>query len=214
MQVSPELVQVSTAAARWQAPFEAPITDVFQVQGQIAGRVAGALGVALRAGERERSQRAAHAEPGRVRRLLARRGCPANYVQGVQGAGPGEPPPCYRIVQRGRSARLRLRLGSGASGVCPATIYPWSVPTPATARAVERALARAQSLEAGAPPTQMALSVYWQNVRREPVKALAAAEQDSRERRTTPTSSCKRPSRTSSSDKMMLVSSARPCAGT
>ena len=52
--VSPELVQVSTAAARWQAPFEAPLTDVFQVQGQIAGRVAEALGVALGAGERER----------------------------------------------------------------------------------------------------------------------------------------------------------------
>jgi serine/threonine-protein kinase len=54
VQVSPELVQVSTAAARWQAPFEAPLTDVFQVQGQIAGRVAGALGVALGAGEQER----------------------------------------------------------------------------------------------------------------------------------------------------------------
>ena len=54
MQVSPELVQVTTASTKWQAPFEAPLTDVFQVQGQIAGRVAEALGVALGAGERER----------------------------------------------------------------------------------------------------------------------------------------------------------------
>ena len=36
------------------APFEAPLTDVFQVQGQIAGQVAQALGVALGADERER----------------------------------------------------------------------------------------------------------------------------------------------------------------
>ena len=54
VQVSPELVQVSTASTRWQAPFEAPLTDVFRVQADIAGRVAEALGVALGAGERER----------------------------------------------------------------------------------------------------------------------------------------------------------------
>src|SRR6185312_15304627 len=54
VRVSPELIQVTTASTKWQAPFEAPLTDVFQVQGQIAGRVAEALGVALGAGEQER----------------------------------------------------------------------------------------------------------------------------------------------------------------
>jgi serine/threonine-protein kinase len=53
VRVSPELVQVSTASTKWQAPFEAPLTDVFQVQGQIAGQVAQALGVVLGTGERE-----------------------------------------------------------------------------------------------------------------------------------------------------------------
>ena len=53
VRVSPELVQASTGSTRWQQPFEAPLTDVFQVQADIAGRVAQALDVALSAGERE-----------------------------------------------------------------------------------------------------------------------------------------------------------------
>jgi serine/threonine protein kinase/tetratricopeptide (TPR) repeat protein len=53
VQVSPELIQVATGTARWQQPFNAAITDVFQVQADIAGSVAEALNVALGAGERQ-----------------------------------------------------------------------------------------------------------------------------------------------------------------
>jgi TolB-like protein len=53
VQVTPELIQVMSAAAKWQQPFDAALTDVFQVQGEIAGRVAQALGVALGTGDRE-----------------------------------------------------------------------------------------------------------------------------------------------------------------
>ncbi|HET8649312.1 MAG TPA: protein kinase [Gemmatimonadales bacterium] len=55
VQVSPELVQIGdgTAQSRWQQPFDAPLTDVFQVQGDIAGQVASALNVALRSTDRE-----------------------------------------------------------------------------------------------------------------------------------------------------------------
>jgi TolB-like protein/Flp pilus assembly protein TadD len=53
VQVSPELIQVSTGTARWQQPFDAALTDVFQVQADIAGSVAGALNVALGTGERQ-----------------------------------------------------------------------------------------------------------------------------------------------------------------
>jgi eukaryotic-like serine/threonine-protein kinase len=54
VRVSPELVQAATGTTRWQQHFDAPITNVFQVQGDIAGRVAEALNIALAAGERER----------------------------------------------------------------------------------------------------------------------------------------------------------------
>lgn len=52
VRVSPELVQAATGSTAWQEPFEAPLTDVFQVQADIAGRVARALDVALGAGQR------------------------------------------------------------------------------------------------------------------------------------------------------------------
>jgi serine/threonine-protein kinase len=51
VQVSPELIEASSAAAKWQAPFDAAMTDMFKVQGDIAERVAGALDVALGAKE-------------------------------------------------------------------------------------------------------------------------------------------------------------------
>ncbi|MFL5522426.1 MAG: hypothetical protein ACJ8B6_15915, partial [Gemmatimonadales bacterium] len=50
VQVSPELVEVGidgTPTIRWQQPFDASITDVFEVQGDIATQVAQELGVAL-----------------------------------------------------------------------------------------------------------------------------------------------------------------------
>ena len=51
--VSPELLDVRTAATRWGAPFDAALTDVFQVQAEVAGKVAQALGVALSTGEHD-----------------------------------------------------------------------------------------------------------------------------------------------------------------
>ena len=54
--VSPELVEVSPGSApktRWQEPFDASITDVFQVQADVAARVAQALGATLGSGERK-----------------------------------------------------------------------------------------------------------------------------------------------------------------
>jgi serine/threonine-protein kinase len=55
VQVSPELVEIGdgTARSRWQQPFDAPLTDVFQVQGTIAGQVASALNVALGASDQQ-----------------------------------------------------------------------------------------------------------------------------------------------------------------
>jgi serine/threonine-protein kinase len=58
VRVSPELIQVASSAAKWQEPFDASVTDVFQVQTDIAGRVAEALDVAL--GTAERRTLAAH----------------------------------------------------------------------------------------------------------------------------------------------------------
>ena len=56
VRVSPELVDVTPGHAprtKWQQPFDAAITDVFQVQADIAGQVASALNVALGAGQKQ-----------------------------------------------------------------------------------------------------------------------------------------------------------------
>ena len=50
VQVSPELVEIKESeapATKWQQPFDASLTDVFQVQSDIAAKVVDALGVAL-----------------------------------------------------------------------------------------------------------------------------------------------------------------------
>jgi serine/threonine-protein kinase len=50
VRVTPELVEIREEGAprtRWEQPFDASLTDVFQVQADIAGKVAGALDVAL-----------------------------------------------------------------------------------------------------------------------------------------------------------------------
>ena len=47
VQVVPELIDGKTGATTWQQPFDAAMTDVFQMQTSIASQVAGALGAVL-----------------------------------------------------------------------------------------------------------------------------------------------------------------------
>jgi TolB-like protein/Flp pilus assembly protein TadD len=56
VQVSPELVDMThpdVPTTKWQQPFDAALTDVFQVQSDIASKVAEGLGVALAEGEKK-----------------------------------------------------------------------------------------------------------------------------------------------------------------
>ena len=53
VQVTPELIQATTGSTRWQQPFDAVLSGVFQVQADIASRVAQALSVALGDSARE-----------------------------------------------------------------------------------------------------------------------------------------------------------------
>ena len=63
IQVVPEVIDGKTGSTTWQQSFEAPLTDVFQVQSQVATRVAGALGTALGAQDREVLTRSATTNP-------------------------------------------------------------------------------------------------------------------------------------------------------
>jgi TolB-like protein len=63
IQVVPEVIDGKTGSTTWQQTFDAPLTDVFQVQSQMATRVAGALGTALGAQEEEVLTRSATTNP-------------------------------------------------------------------------------------------------------------------------------------------------------
>jgi eukaryotic-like serine/threonine-protein kinase len=54
VRVNPELIEVSNSSARWSAPFDAELSDVFKVQSDIAGKVASALDLALATSDQQR----------------------------------------------------------------------------------------------------------------------------------------------------------------
>ena len=112
MQVSPELVEIRASgapASKWQQPFDAAITDVFQVQSDIATKVAQALGGALAAGEEKRlSEKPTQNLAAYDAFLKGEEACewPGSQrsPQPAQGA---------RLLRAGRGAGPRLRAGVG-----------------------------------------------------------------------------------------------------
>ena len=124
--MTPELVEISGAeapASKWQQPFDAALTNVFQVQSDIAARVAGELGVVLQPNEAQWLQEkptkdlaaydefsAASRSPGawpcRIRRACARRSpstsAPSRWIP--------------RSPRRGRRFRERARCCTATAG--------------------------------------------------------------------------------------------------
>ena len=178
VQVSPELVQVSTAAARWQAPFEAPLTDVFQVQGQIAGRVAGALGVALGAGERERFSE-------RPTQNLAAYDA---FLRGEEAVGGNTTmdPVALRRARDYYEQAVGLDSSFALAWAQLSRTYSHlylSAPNPAAAAAARRAAERSLALAPKRPDGHLALGIYYEEVRHD---APLALEQYTRGRQLAP----------------------------
>jgi len=175
VEVSPELVEVRSGAppaSRWQQPFEAALTDVFQVQADIATRVAEALDLALS----RPAQRQLAEQP--TRDLAAYDA----YIKGEavsQGMGVRDVPTLLRADSLYASAVARdssfglawARLATGH-----VLVYYNGVPDPAEADAARRALARAEALAPTAPETFLARVTYEAGIPFDNVAALAAAE--------------------------------------
>jgi TolB-like protein/Flp pilus assembly protein TadD len=172
VQVSPELSLASSAASRWAQPFDATLTDVFQVQGEIATRVAQALDVALSAGE--------------LRRLEAKstRNLPAYeaYLRGEeasQAMAASDPPSLRRAVLHYEQA-VALDAGfleawarlSRASSL----LYANSTPTPAGARRALEAAEKALTIGPERPEGHQALGDYYRLVVKDSARALPELE--------------------------------------
>ncbi len=168
VRVSPELVQTSTATTKWQQPFDASLTDVFQVQADVASRVAKALDVALEAGE-----------------MRAMAGKPTGdlsaydlYLQGNEAAGGFDavsPVELHRAIgYYERAVALDSAFALAWAELSRAHTYTYWVGTPraadaAAARAsAERALALAPDL----PEGHLALGDYYNFIKKDWPEAL------------------------------------------
>jgi eukaryotic-like serine/threonine-protein kinase len=172
VRVSPELIRVGTAATTWQQPFDASITDVFQVQADIAGRVAEALDVALGAPQK---------------RTLAEKptdNLPAYeaFLKGEEvseGLGTADPRDVHRAIDYYSQAvaldsafvQAWVQLSRAHS-----TVYNVGTPTPEEAAGARDAAARAERLAPGRPETQLAIGDYRQFVLADNRAALTAYE--------------------------------------
>jgi len=172
VKVSPELVEVTgpgAPALRWQQPFDAELTDVFQVQSDIATRVARALGVALGAGD---EKRLFEKPTGRLDAYEA-------FLHGEEASralGVSDPP----------SLRKAIGFYEDAVALDPAFAQAWarlsragvllynnSAPDPALAKRALEAAERAVKLAPGRPEGYGALGSYQHSVVNDYPRALS-----------------------------------------
>jgi len=175
VRVSPELIRVEPGAApttKWQQPFDASLTDVFQVQADIATKVASALNAAL--GDSTRHELAAK---------------PTENLAAYDAYLKGEA--ASQALSVSDPATLRQAIGSYQEAIAldsafvpawvqlaraQALLYFNSTPTPSQAAAARHAVERAQALGPKRPEAYLALGDYHSIVTIDNPRALVAYE--------------------------------------
>ena len=168
VQVTPELSLVSSGASRWAQPFDATVTDVFQVQGEIATRVAQALDVALSAGEK------------RGLEATSTQNLPAYeaYLRGEeasQAMAAADPPSLRRAVGHYEQAvALDPRFVEAWASLSRASsfLYGNGAPTAAVAERAREAAERALALGPERAEGHQALGDYYRIVIKDAARAL------------------------------------------
>ena len=178
VRVSPELVQVapgSAATTRWQQPFDAALTDVFQVQADIAGRVAQELNVALS----DNTQQDLAAKP--TQNLAAYDA----YLKGTEALNQGSSPVTLRQAMNYFEQAIALdtlfapawaRLSQSAS-----LLSVVGAPSPALAARSREAAERALALAPDRPDGHAALGDYYRRITRDQARALDEYAQGERQ---------------------------------
>jgi serine/threonine-protein kinase len=170
VRVSPELVQVTQGSApttRWQQPFDASLTDVFQVQADIAARVAQALNVAL----------ATRVQQQLAERPTANLAAYDAYLKGVEVYGLDNTPANLRKALSHFEQAVALdtsfapawaRLSQAAS-----LLYAQGVVSPALAAQSRAAADRALALAPDRPEGRVAMGDYLRRIELDNERALA-----------------------------------------
>ncbi len=157
--VSPELIEVSGSGAptsKWQQPFDAAITDVFQVQSEIATKVAQALGGALGAGEEKRLSE-------KPTQNLAAYDAFLKGEEASSGLSVTDPPSVRKALSFYEQA---VALDPGFSqawagvSIANSSLYGNSIPTPALAERARQAGEKAVTLAPNRPEGYRALGNY------------------------------------------------------
>ena len=169
--VSPELVEVSGPGAptsKWQQPFDAALTDVFQVQSDIATRVAQALGVALGAGDERRLSE-------RPTQNLAAYDAFLKGEEASRGMAADDPPGLRKALGfYEQSVALDPGFAQAWAQVSRANsrLYELSSPTLEIAKRAREAAEKAVALGPNRPEGHLALGDYQNAVLRDPARAM------------------------------------------
>jgi len=163
VQVSPELVQVGEGTApttKWQQPFDATMTDVFQVQADIASRVAQSLDVALGTTARETLGEKPTKSLAAYDAFLKGNEAAGGFIT----AGPGDLRRAISYYERAVALDSSFALAWAQLSRAHSFMPP---PTPADYAAGRAAVERARALAPVAPATYLALGDYYSNLERD-----------------------------------------------
>ncbi len=172
--VSPELTEVSGSGAptsKWQQPFDAAITDVFQVQSEIATKVAQALGAALGASEEKRLAEKPTENLAAYDAFLK--------AEEIRNSGVGDPLSLRKEIGFYEQAvALDPGFAQAWAGVSAANslLYFNSTPTPALAERARQAAEKAAALAPNRPEGYLALGGYERLVAADNTRALGQYE--------------------------------------
>jgi TolB-like protein len=167
VRVTPELVDVSTSATRWQQPFDANLTDVFQVQGDIAAQVAQALDVELTTGEQQQLAEKPTTNLAAYDAFL--RGEAESQEMSVN-----DPPSLRRALpyyERAIALDSSFALAWSRAARVHASLYANSVPVKAEAEAARVAAERAVALAPARGHGHLALANYYRLVLSDPCQS-------------------------------------------
>ena len=156
VRVSPELVAVAggVPTTKWQQPFDASLTDVFQVQGDIASRVADALNLAIGTTQRESLKE----------KPTASLAAYDAYLKGEatsQGIGVNDPPSLRQAItyyEQAVALDSTFLLAWAQLSRANAWYYATGTPVPAASEAAKRGAERAIQLGPTRPESQLA---FW-----------------------------------------------------
>jgi TolB-like protein/Flp pilus assembly protein TadD len=176
VRVIPELVEIRTAEAprtRWQEPFDAALTNVFQVQADIAGKVASALGVAL--ADSVRNELAAKPTANLAAYDEFLRGEAAS--QGMTAEDPATLRRAIAAYQRALSLDSAFVPAWARLSQAYSRLNSRSSPTAEMAEQALEAANRARALAPNRSDGALALGDYYRRVAFEPARAMEVLEQ-------------------------------------